>query len=467
MPFIPFEAIDANGKVVRGTLQAESVQQLELILLQKGLKLVSQGGHAQPNHPLQPVQKPQQPARPMQSARPVQAQTPKPQPAPAKKPAPVRPAQIINSPQPKPTASDFVYTKPAHDKHRFLLFTQLAALFRTGHSANTAFDHVAGQSLERFRPSYAWIISQTSQGIPMSEAMAKYPDLYPRAVTQTVKVGELSGNLPEALDIVSTQAEQAHRYKKWHWWLWAVVINALLSIPGMMLATRGMLHTWDRIDSSGGSSADGKLMGMGEATHNSFAGLGDALKGPYGLLTVLLFVVVVALYYYYKSRKAQAFRHRMGAQFPFISSRAKQENIERFSWSLGKLMQAGQTPANSWEMASRSVPNDHYFNILSEGNIMIKENVRLSQILGKSKVFSDEMSALVSVAETTGDFAGALEQSRKFAEGEKKSAENYAKLRIGGFGCLGCFLTSAIMLGILMWAWYHELPAKVLSGMDP
>lgn len=360
-----------------------------------------------------------------------------------------------------------VHTKPAHDRHLFLLFSQLAALFRTGHSANTAFDHVSGGSLERFRLSYPWIISQTSQGIPMSKAMEKYPDLYPRHVRETVHVGELSGTLPEALDTIATQAEQAHRYKRWHWWLWVVIINALLSIPGMILATRGMLHAWDRIDATGGTGSDGKTMAMGEALGQAGLGLGQALIGKWGVASFVLFVGVIALYFYGKSRAMRPTRHKLGAKFPFISSRAKQENIERFSWSLGKMMHAGQSPARSWEVAAQSVPNDYYAEILGEGNVMARENIRLSQILGQSKVFSDEMSALVVVAEQTGDFAGALEQSRKFAEGEKQSAENYAKLRIGGFGCLGCFVTSGLMLAILMWAWYHELPDKVLKGMDP
>ncbi len=458
MPFFQFEGRDAFGKIVSGSMQCGDQAELASILSRSKIELVRINGNPIPGATQTPIQ---------QRVNPPAKITP-----PKLSPQPQIPQrQVPNGPTPNAvqnsSSHDVIYTKPAHDRHRFLLFSQLAALFRTGHSANTAFDHVAGQSLERFRPSYAWIISQTSQGGSMATAMSKYPDLYPRSVTETVRIGEVSGNLPEALEIVANQAEQAHRYKKWHWWLWAVVINALLSIPGMTLATRGMLHAWDRIDSNGGTGADGKAMGMGDASKQTFGGLGDALSGRWGIATLVLFLTVIGLYYYYKSRPARPLRHRLGATFPFVSKRARHENIERFSWSLGNMMKSGASPANAWEMASRSVPNDHYFNLLSEGNIMIKENVRLSQILGKSKVFSDEMTALVSVAETTGDFAGALEQSRKFAEGEKGAAENYAKLRMGGLGCLGCFMTSAIMLGILMWAWYHELPAKVLNGMDP
>jgi general secretion pathway protein F len=462
MPFFQFEGRDATGKIVSGSMQCGSQSELTAILKRSQIDLVRvNGNQVGPAIPAPPVSQPRASSPPLTNQQPVQ-QTKQQNPQGQRQSAQARPA-----PQPSGSATDVVYTKPAQDRHRFLLFTQLAALFRTGHSANTAFDHVAGQSLDRFRISYPWIIQQTSQGGSLATAMAKYPDLYPRSVTETVRVGEVSGNLPEALDLVANQAEQAHRYKKWHWWLWVVLINALLSIPGMILATRGMLHAWDRIDSTGGTGKDGNAMSMGEASKQTFSGLGDALVGRWGFATLVFFLICTGLYYYYKSRQARAIRHKLGATFPFVSKRAKHENIERFSWSLGKMMKSGASPATSWEMASRSVPNDHFYNLLSEGNIMIKENVRLSQILGQNKVFSDEMSALVSVAEQTGDFAGALEQSRKFAEGEKGAAENYAKLRVGGFGCLGCFVTSGIMLAILMYAWFHELPAKVLSGMDP
>ena len=92
---------------------------------------------------------------------------------------------------------------------------------------------------------------------------------------------------------------------------------------------------------------------------------------------------------------------------------------------------------------------------------------RLSEILGRTKVFPDEYVPVVATAEYTGDVPAAMERLANMSNTEFETAQNFAKVRGGCWGALGCFVTSGVMMAIFMYAWYWELPKKVLSGMEP
>lgn len=43
---------------------------------------------------------------------------------------------------------------------------------------------------------------------------------------------------------------------------------------------------------------------------------------------------------------------------------------------------------------------------------------------------------------------------------------NISRARTGCWGMLGCMVTSAIFVGIILVAWYYELPKAILSGLE-
>ena len=103
---------------------------------------------------------------------------------------------------------------------------------------------------------------------------------------------------------------------------------------------------------------------------------------------------------------------------------------------------------------------------LREVSRRLRGSEKLSDIVAGTRLFPDEYAPVIATAEYTGDIPGALENLSRASGGEYYAAQNYAKMRSGCWGALGCFMTSAIMLGMLFYAWYWELPKKVLEGMD-
>ena len=103
---------------------------------------------------------------------------------------------------------------------------------------------------------------------------------------------------------------------------------------------------------------------------------------------------------------------------------------------------------------------------LMEVSRRLQGSEKLSDIVGGTGLFPQEYVPVIATAEYTGDIPGALDNLSRASGGEYSAAQNYAKARSGCWGALGCFLTSAAMLGMFWYAWYYELPKKVLDGME-
>ena len=178
MPFLPFEAIDANGKTIKGTIQADNAQQLELILLQKGLRLIAHSMQPPPQQ-ARPVQqaRPMQQAQPVQQARPVQspaiAQS---QPRQISRESPTAPQRINISTAASQTAT--IKTPELTNKQTYFLFAQFASFFRAGFSSSQMIPQATATLPSKFRPAFAEMENEVAQGMTLSESMSRRPMLF-------------------------------------------------------------------------------------------------------------------------------------------------------------------------------------------------------------------------------------------------------------------------------------------------
>lgn len=477
MPTYQYTATDSTGRSMQGAVSGTSPDDVRKILAAKGLiiKDLREVGSKQPPAPTKFNSPPSQPA-PMPQRRTPAAQTPislsgagtptpyqygKQAPIPSQPSAPMR----INTPT--NTTKPQVRTAIGKDKDRFFIFSQLASAFRAGVAPMQIYSDVSQRSRGIFAGSFQEAAVAAQEGIPLSTVLERYPDLYPEHVVGTVRAGEIGGFLPDALDAVALQAESAHRFNRWFFWVWFLLVNFLLSIPGMWIACRTLLASWDAIDAKGGAGAKGGQMSTGEALGMTGQAMWKLVVWPWGPLTLASWLLLWAFFRYYGSRKTKRFRHKVGLKYPVFGPRARHENLQRFSWTLSRVSRAGVTPDTAWRLAADSVPNLEMRDRLhSMGQHMTGEQP-LSTVMYQSKLFPDEYGPMIATAEYTGDIPGAFQRLSDVSKGEFEAAQNYAKARSGCWGLLGCFVTSAIMLGMFWYAWYVELPQKVLSGMEP
>lgn len=447
MPFFTYKAQDPSGKTAQGSIQAATQDEALRALLQAGMKveLIHPAGSPPPASASKPSQA--QITRPQIQSAPRQTQVSR---------GPVQPNIQIAQPASPPQ----IRTAVGSDKERFFLFSQLAAAFRAGLNPVQTFQEVSQRSRGAFTPALEALAQTATEGGSIARTMAKYPDLFPNHVVGLTAAGEQGGFLPEAFQQISMQAESAHKFKRWFFWVWLVFVNAILVIPGFWWATRGMLDSWDTIDKAGGGGTQKENIGVVGGA------LMKQLLWPVGPTLLAFLAVFYVIYRFLGSRKTLRLRHELGLKWPVYGKRARHENLAIFTWTLGQLSKVGLAPANAYRLAAETAPNIVMRDQLAKLANQLSGAERMSDIVKGTHLFPEEFEPMIATAEYTGDLAGAFQHLSDSTRNEFQLAENYAKMRSGCWGALGCGVTSAIAMMIFFYAWYTELPARVLKGME-
>ena len=441
MPFLPFEAIDSNGKTIRGTLQADSVQQLELILMQKGLRVVSLGVQppAAPRPTPKPVQAPPKLQTPQQ-ARPISGEVPAP--------------QKLNQ---SPAASLIVTVRTPEltNKQKFLLFTQFASFARSGFSVSQMIQHATSKMPPKIHSAFAEMEQETAGGMALSDSMARRPVLFPPDQVATVKAGEQSGHMEEAFNVVAMQAERANAFRiSLGYFFIMFPILILCGVGGIGLQKASASTIQKQFDADGQLDKVGTLLGE--------------VKGRLGhefllaLAVVVGFIVLLIFFHKYPFRK---FRHRAGLMLPAGLGRARAEAVERFSWSMSAMLKGGASPASAIHIAAASIPNltlrEQTLNAVGSA----RENEQLASMLQRSGLMTPEYVHMVQNGETVGDAPGALNMIAK-AESDnfqKKTGGLKIAVNLGTLAIMGLF--TVIMVGFLYYMYASNM-VKMLNNVQ-
>ena len=455
MPSFRYSATDKAGTSLDGVIDAATADDALLELVNKGLmvnQIMKSFGPATAPVAAPTAPKPQtvapDPPRPV--IKPNQ-----PQPVRTQNPAPV--ATLVTA---TPDPVQIIHTKRASDKDRMFLFSQLAKQLKVGIGPAESLDNLKARVPKYMVDSLDDASKHAMAGKPMSDAFEKYPDLYPEHVVGTIRAAEAGGFLPEACDLISDQAMNAHSFARWFWWVRPMVINAVIAIPLALLFMRGLIAAWDSVEGQGeGATA--------ASTHGALGqGVLKILIWPVGPATLALWLILIGLTKWLRSGPATRIRHEITFRWPLFGKRAKHECLSVFSWVMSKVANAGVSPNRAWQLAANSVPNLAIKErLLRIGNGMGGAE-KLSDAVFKEKLFPDEYAPVIAVAEHTGDMPGAFDQLFKISQVEFDSSQTYARDRSARWGCAFSMAVSGIILIILTYYFYNVFFNHVLSGLD-
>jgi general secretion pathway protein F len=415
MPFYLYSAVDSGGKKLEGTIQAENPNHAMQLLTQRGFR----------------------------APRIISERLPQGVPAAA---APVQ----INVPA-APKRQEY-RTRKSTDRDLFFLFAQVSDQLRAGINPAQAFGELSRMyKAKKFRDSLGMIADAASEGKSISGVLELWPDLYPEHVVGLVRAGEMGGFLPEAAATISEQAGSAYKFKRFHWWIWLIALNGLLSIPLVLLFRQWLITYYEETEKTGG---------QGDAYTLMAKVAWKFILWPYGPATLATFIVLWLLRNAFSSRPARLFRHRLGLSIPVLGGRARNESVTIFTWVLSRLARGGVPPNRSWELALASVPNLGMQERLENAGSLMNEGSRLSDVVFKSKIFPDEYAPAVATGELTGDVSGTLERLSQISRTEFEAGTVKSKAFTGSCGCTALLITTGIVTIVAVLAVYKDLYQK-------
>lgn len=454
MPFFRYAATDAQGKAVQGTVQAASTAEAERALSNKGIRVTT---WLDPNAVQAiPAAAPLQ-ARLVSSGAPLSTTPPRTNTTPLARPRPTAVPSAGSTRAPLPV----IHTRRGKDKDRLFLFTQISNFLRAGVNPAQAFGDMASRMRhDDFRAAMMKVAQLSAEGVPISDVLASYPDLFPPHVVGLVRAGEIGGFLPEACQAVAQQSEAAHKFRRSLWIVWVVIINAFLSVPTAILVYNWLPRAYEKTESAGEFNFGGGLSAVSSAFWELF-------WWPIAPLALLGYGIAYGLYLWAHSRPMTLRRHGWSLKTPILGGRAKNEGLSLFSWVLSKVAQAGVSPHRSWELGMDSVPNLALKDRLREAGGLLHSGERLSKAFFQSRLFPDEYAPMMATAEMTGDIPGTLQKLSDLSRNEFEISTSKSKGAAWVMSSAAIAATAGFILIMLVLMWYYRLPATVLKDLEP
>jgi len=438
-----------------GTLQAQNVDAAHQALHGGGyqvqlLEELTASGQVKPTTSQAPVVRPKSNTA-VHQRQPASSTNPVSKPQTARTHETPSPGPVLHSIPTKITPDQFK-TKKGSDKDLFFLFSQLGSYFKSGVNPALALNDLAKKSPAHFRPSLTHMASKVSEGGRMSDVLEKYPYLYPPDVVGTVRAGEASGFMPEAMNELAAKLEVSHRLKRRLNYFFYILILTIATAPLVYGTIQGALKSIKEQDAAGGNLPVLSTIGHG---------IGGSITKDLPV-TFLIAACFTGIVLWVNSMPMRRFRHVLIIRFPVLGGRARAESMARLTWAMTMVSRAGLSPQRTFLLGLESVPNLYLREILEqEGNLMV-ESDKLSTVIRRSNILPPEYGNIIETGEITGDVTKALDSVAKATDSDFQARDTTA---VASSGFIFYGLMAVVVLILAAWlstAWYSGLIKTIL-----
>ncbi|WP_145483708.1 protein transport protein HofC [Yersinia aldovae] len=240
-------------------------------------------------------------------------------------------------------------------------------------------------------------ISQlVAQGKPLSEAMAHYPQTFPRLYPPVIAMGELTGNLEQCCtQLVQYQEQQQKLQKKvikaLKYPVFVCIIALVVAVVMLVMVLPEFAQIYQSFDTPLPALTAGLL----------FISAFITLYGPY----IALLLAILCIGYCYLRQKQphwQLLEQRLLLHLPFISPLIRGSCLSQIFQTLAITQQAGLPLVAGLKAAALTITNDTYQQALKQIQKQISQGAPLYTTLAQHHLFPALCQQLVRVGEESG-----------------------------------------------------------------
>ncbi len=253
-------------------------------------------------------------------------------------------------------------------------------------------------------------------GLPLSEALAKFPNIFNRLYIYLVRAGEVSGNLDGILErIASYQEKQAALRGK---------IKSALTYPVVVLVIAlGVTYfLLTAIVPQFASILEG-LGGDLPLITRMLMNISDFLRYQWWLLALLSVGSFMGVGFFYRTPQGHHMIDGLLLKAPVLGTLLQKTAIASFSNTFGLLLKSGVNIIESIEITKGTSGNVIVENVLDEAKDGVQRGEQISTtLIEHPRVFPPLVSSMIAIGEETGAVDGMLEKIAIFYEREVNEA---------------------------------------------
>ena len=304
------------------------------------------------------------------------------------------------------------YRRAIKSKDIALISRQLATMISASTPIEEAVQAIAAQSEKKLiKETLTRVRAELLEGKRLSEALAIDPYSFNDLYRSMVAAGEASGNLGEIMNRIADYAEKSEEVKSkvQSAMIYPIVLTIVACAVLAILMTVVVPKVVAQFNDMGQ-----ELPALTQAVMSI-----SGILSQYGLwLVIMLIIIVVAMNYLMRQVKIKRSVHYFYLRLPLIGRLIRSVSSARFARTMGTLIDGGSPVLQSLKAAEETIHNQYLKESVGHIYSDVREGRSLSHAMKRAESFSPLLIYMIAVGEKSGTLADLLMKTADYLEKE-------------------------------------------------
>lgn len=274
---------------------------------------------------------------------------------------------------------------------------QFVSILRAGVSVASVLSMLGQQTgNKKLRAAIREMQADVEKGEALATSMRRHPKIFPAILVNMVSAGEASGNLEESFRQMELYFERSKRTKSkvTSAMIYPCVLIVVMIVVLIVMMTKiipNFLKTFEDMDAE-----------LPKITLGVMA-VCDWFKVWWWVPLLVLAALIVGGVLFHRTDKGKHFFGWLARKTPVVGNLTVKTACATFCRTMEVLIGSGLTLTDSMDLAASNMGNIYYLEAIRDARGMVAEGTPLRESLVRTGIFPPMVSNLVGVGEETGD----------------------------------------------------------------
>lgn len=274
---------------------------------------------------------------------------------------------------------------------------QFVSILRAGVSVASVLSMLGQQTgNKKLRAAIREMQADVEKGESLASSMRRHPKIFPAILVNMVAAGEASGNLEESFLQMERYFDRSKRTKSkvTSAMIYPCVLIVVMIVVLIVMMTKiipNFLKTFEEMDAE-----------LPKLTQGLMA-VCDWFKSWWWVPLLVLVALIVGGVLFHRTNKGKHFFGWLARKTPVVGNLTVKTACATFCRTMEVLIGSGLTLTDSMDLAASNMGNIYYLEAIRDARALVAEGTPLRESLVRTGIFPPMVSNLVGVGEETGD----------------------------------------------------------------
>lgn len=293
---------------------------------------------------------------------------------------------------------------------------QFVSILRAGVSVASVLAMLGQQtSNKKLRAAIREMQADVEKGESLATSMRRHPKIFPAILVNMVSAGEASGNLEESFRQMELYFDRSKRTKSkvTSAMIYPCVLIVVMIVVLIVMMTKiipNFLKTFEDMDAK-----------LPKITLGVMA-VCEWFKSWWWVPLLVLAALIVGGVLFHRTDKGKHFFGWLARKTPVVGNLTVKTACATFCRTMEVLIGSGLTLTDSMDLAASNMGNIYYLEAIRDARALVAEGTPLRESLVRTGIFPPMVSNLVGVGEETGDLQSMMGKVADYYDEEVEEA---------------------------------------------